>query len=65
MKKKELALYKNKTEVELKKEIAELRERATHLRFDLARGKTNSIQELRQIKKNVAQLLTIERSKES
>ena len=65
MKKKELALYKNKSAGELKKEIAGLRERGTHLRFDLARGKTNSIQELRQIKKSVAQLLTIERSQES
>jgi ribosomal protein L29 len=59
MKAKELAEAKNKPIIELEKNIEELKEKMKKLRFNLAAGKVKNIKEIRQTKKNIAQLLTL------
>lgn len=59
MKKKELEKFKNKPLAEIEKEIRENRERLANLKMDLSLGKVKNISEIKQIKKNIAQLLTI------
>ena len=56
MKAKEL---KQKTKTELNKILNDLRERQRQLRFDLASGKVKNIREIRQIKKDIARILTV------
>jgi ribosomal protein L29 len=65
MKKKELAEYKNKSIDELEKELANFRARLSALKWDLVQGKVKNIREIRQIKKTVAQILTLIRLKKS
>jgi ribosomal protein L29 len=65
MKKKELAEYKNKSIEELEKELANFRSRLSALKWDLIQGKVKNIREIRQIKKTVAQILTLIRLKKS
>jgi ribosomal protein L29 len=59
MKKKELALHKPKPPIEIEKELRTNREKLEGLKFDLAAGKVKNIREIRHIKKNIAQMLTI------
>jgi ribosomal protein L29 len=59
MKKKEFEDLKNKPAEELRKFLRELQERKETLSFDLAQGKVKNIQELRNVKKSIAQILTI------
>lgn len=59
MKLKEWQEHKNKGEVELEKELHNLRTKLNQLRFDLAAGKVKNIREIRHIKKGIAQILTI------
>jgi large subunit ribosomal protein L29 len=58
MKKKELAELKTKSETELKKTLGELKDRLWDLKKDLAAGKVKNVREIREIKKNVARILT-------
>ena len=59
MKKKQLQSYTARSEGELQKELLEEREKLANLRFDLAAGKVKNIREIRHLKKNIAQLLTL------
>ncbi len=59
MKKQELKKYREKPISELQKELALLREKLLKLKFDLAAGKVKNIQEIRNVKKSIAQILTL------
>ena len=59
MKRKQLQSYTARSEGELQKELLEEREKLANLRFDLAAGKVKNIREIRHLKKNIAQLLTL------
>ena len=61
MKKKELQNFKNKPVVEINKELSMYREQLSNLKLDLSLGKVKNIQEIRKIKKSIAQLLTLKR----
>jgi len=50
---------KRKSNSELQKMLRESRERLRQLRFDLAAGKVKNIREIRQVKKEIARILTI------
>jgi large subunit ribosomal protein L29 len=65
MKRKDFLTVKNKPIPELDKELRELRVRLSDLKFDLSAGKVKNIKEVKQVKKSIAQLLTVkqERSK--
>lgn len=59
MKKKNFQEIKDKPTAELRKDLAEYRERLRVLKFDLAAGKVKNIREIRVVKKSIAQILTI------
>ncbi len=63
MKRKELENFKTKPMPEVDKEVRHYEERLQNLKMDLALGKVKNIREIRQIKKSLAQLLTIKRSR--
>ena len=48
-----------KTEAELKKTLQDGREKLSQLRFDLAAGKVKNVRQVRKIKKEIAQILTL------
>ena len=50
---------RQKSKPELQKLLTELRERLRQLRFDLAAGKVKNVREIRQIKKDIARILTM------
>ncbi|KKU86858.1 MAG: 50S ribosomal protein L29 [Candidatus Wildermuthbacteria bacterium RIFCSPHIGHO2_01_FULL_47_27] len=50
---------RQKPEAELRKMLAENRDKLRQLYFDLAAGKVKNIREIRQRKKDVARMLTI------
>ncbi|MBI2450507.1 MAG: 50S ribosomal protein L29 [Candidatus Nealsonbacteria bacterium] len=50
---------KQKSKDELSKLLQDNREKLRQLRFDLASGKAKNIREIRQIKKDIARILTI------
>ncbi len=62
MKKKEFKNFKTKTEAEFQKELKARRERLENLRFDLAAGKVKNIREIRHVKEDIAQILTLLRA---
>lgn len=57
--------FKAKPLPEVDKEIGHYEERLMNLRMDLSLGKVKNIREIRQLKKNLAQLLTVKRNKKS
>ncbi|MDP3052870.1 MAG: 50S ribosomal protein L29 [bacterium] len=59
MKKKIFQETKNKSAVELQKDLVGHRERLRVLKFDLAAGKVKNIKEIQGVKKTIAQILTI------
>ncbi len=63
MKRKDLENFKNKTMIEIDKELRECRERLLNLKMDLALGKVKNIHEMKELKKSIAQLLTIKKLK--
>lgn len=63
MKLKEFQEYKNKSVAELQKDLNLYRSRLANLKFDLAAGKVKNIQEIRAVKKTIAQLLSLINSK--
>lgn len=50
---------KQKSKSELQKLLQDSRERLRQLRFDLAAGKVKNVREVRQIKKDIARILTL------
>lgn len=58
MKRKEILEMKNKAGEELKKMAADFREKLEVLSFDLESGKVKNVREIREIKKNIARILT-------
>lgn len=54
---------RKKTKEELEKLLAEKREKRVKLRFDLKTGKVKNIREIREIKKDIARILTILKEK--
>jgi len=63
MKKKNFQELKNKLAPELQKELAGQRERLRALKFDLATGKVKNIREIKDVKKTIAQILTVLKNK--
>jgi ribosomal protein L29 len=57
MKKNDFQQYKTKPETELKKDLADLREKLRKFKFDLAQGKVKDIKEIKETKKNIARIL--------
>lgn len=50
---------RQKSKSELQRILADNRERLRQLRFDLASGKVKNVREIRKIKKEIAQILTL------
>ena len=65
MKRNDLKNYIGKSIDELKKDIIAFEGKLSDLQFDLAAGKGKNIKEIRGLKKSIAQLLTIVRSKQA
>jgi len=63
MKKKNFQEIKNKSVIELQKDLVGFRERLRVLKFDLAAGKVKNIREIRAVKKSIAQVLTLIKQK--
>ncbi len=59
-----LSEIKQKPENELRKMLKENRERLQQLRFDLASGKIKNVKKIRQIKKDIARILTLMNNKQ-
>ena len=55
---------KNKKEKDLEKLIEEKRERIRQLRFAIASGKVKNVREMRNLRKDIARILTILNNKE-
>jgi len=54
---------RQKSEKELQKLLQDSREKLRQLRFDLASGKVKNVREIRQIRKDIARILTILKTK--
>ena len=54
-----LVELRQKSKEELKKFLKDNRERLRNLRFDLSAGKVKNVREIRKIKKEIAQILTL------
>lgn len=65
MKKNEFNAIKNKPVSELEKELKDLRVKSVNLKFDLTAGKVKNIREIQNVKKSIAQLLTVLRERSS
>jgi len=50
---------RKKSQPELQKALRDFREKLLALRFDLVAGKVKNVREIRQIKKDIARILTI------
>ena len=50
---------KQRSEKDLQKDLIEIREKLRGLKFDLSAGKVKNVREIRVIKKNIAQILTV------
>lgn len=50
---------RQKSKSELQKLLQDSRERLRQLRFDLASGKVKNVREIRELKKDIARILTI------
>jgi ribosomal protein L29 len=59
MKKKEIQQIKNKPLPELRKDLADYREKLRKLKFDLSQGKVKNIKEIKETKKVIARILTL------
>ena len=54
-----IAELKQKSKPELQKFLLDSRERLRSLKFDLASGKVKNVREIRELKKNIARILTL------
>ena len=59
MDKKQFQELKTKPAPELQKTLQELRDKLWQLKVDLASGKVKNIKEIKEIKKDIARILTI------
>ncbi len=59
MKSKDIQQLKNKPLPDLRKNLADYREKLRKLKFDLAAGKVKNISEIKAIKKAIARVLTV------
>lgn len=59
MKRSEFQQLKNKSQEELRKNLAEHQEKLRSLKFDLAAGKVKNINEIKEIKKIIARIMTL------
>ncbi len=59
MKKKEFAQLKTQQPEALKKSVLELKDKLWTLKTDLASGKVKNVREIRAVKKDIAQMLTL------
>lgn len=59
MKRKDWEQVKTKPLADLKKNLAEYREKLWSLRTDLAAGKVKNVKEIKDIKKTIARILTL------
>ncbi len=53
---------KEKTEIELKSLLSDKREALRKFRFDMAHGKVKNTKEAREVKKDIARILTLSKS---
>ncbi len=58
------AEIRQKPKEELLKNVKDYREKLRSLRFDLASGKVKNVREIRNIKKDIARILTILKEKQ-
>lgn len=65
MRNKELKDVRSKSLADLHKKLKEEREKLQRLNFDLAIGKVANVREVRLTKKNISQILTIIKEKET
>lgn len=54
---------RQKTKEELQKLIKDWREKGRQLRFDLKAGKLKNVREVREVKKDIARIMTLLKSK--
>ena len=54
-----IAELKLKPEIELKRQLTDNREKLRQLRFDLSGGKVKNVRAIRQLRKEIAQILTL------
>ncbi|MDD5144958.1 MAG: 50S ribosomal protein L29 [Candidatus Pacebacteria bacterium] len=54
-----IAELRQRNKEDLAKNLSEDREKLRQLRFDLAAGKVKNVREIRKIKKEIAQILTL------
>lgn len=54
---------RKKSREELKKLLTDHRERLRNLKFDLAAGKVKNVREIRELKKDIARVLTMSKSR--
>jgi len=54
---------RQKSKMELEKTLRENRERLRQLRFDLSSGKVKNVREIRNLKKEIARILTLLKQK--
>lgn len=54
---------KQKSQTELQKVLLDKRDKLRQLRFDLTSGKVKNVREIREIKKDIARIITIINSK--
>lgn len=59
----EIEELRKKSKEELKKLLNDYRERLRNLKFDLAAGKVKNVREIRELKKDIARVLTLSKSK--
>ena len=64
MKLREKEQLKKLPDTELSKKLNEFRDKLWQLKADLVRGKVKNIQEIREVKKNIARIITIKKSHE-
>ena len=51
--------FRQKSKPELQKFLIDSQERLRSLKFDLASGKVKNVREIRELKKNIARILTL------
>ncbi len=60
MKRKDFELLKQRPDIELVKTLEQLRDKLWAMRGDLARGKVKNIREIKDIKKDIARIMTLQ-----
>lgn len=59
MKKEDFKNYKGKNLIELDKNLKSMRDKLLNLKLGLVSGKVKNVKEIRQVKKSIAQILTL------